>query len=80
MIGVKVREHDLPDVPGADADRAQLGAELLLGMYREVHRAPVERVPARVIPGFVDAPGFAGIDDDDPFVVLDGPGVDRQPL
>ena len=80
MVGVEVREHHLPDIAGVDAASAQLRAELLFGMHGEACGASVERVPARVISALVDPRGFPRVHDDDPLVVLDGPGVDRQPV
>ncbi len=79
MVGVEVSEHDLPDITGGDAEGAQLGAELLVGMHGEPYGALVERMPARVIPAFMNTRGFTRIDDDDSLVVLDGPGIHRQP-
>jgi hypothetical protein len=79
MIGVEVRQHDVPDVARVDAEAAELGPSSSSG-WTESRRASVERMPARVIAALVHASGFAGIDDDDALLVLDGPGIDRQPL
>src|SRR5262249_2676258 len=42
--------------------------------------ASIERMPAWVVGALVNARGLTRVDDDEPFVVFDNPGVDRQPL
>jgi hypothetical protein len=80
MVGVKMCDHNLPDITRADAEPTQLRPELFLGMYREADGAPVERMPARLIAALVNTGSLTSIDDDQSLLVLDDPRVDRQPL
>ena len=52
----------------------------ILLLNREAGAAPIKGVPLRVISHLVYAGGLSGVDEDDPFLVLDDPRVDGQPL
>src|SRR5262245_20011191 len=79
MVGMEMSQDNVPDITRADSKRAELWTEFFLGMHGEVHRAAVERMPARMVTTLVHTRGLAGVHDDDPLVVLDDPGEDRQP-
>src|SRR5215470_11737724 len=48
-------------------------------MYRETASTAIERMPRRVIAAFVHACRFVRIDQDQTFLVLNQPNVNRQP-
>src|SRR6516165_9465295 len=76
VIAMNVRQDHLANISFADAECAKLRANLLFGFDLE----PDAKLKIRMPNGKrFQMRRLAGIDDNDPFPMLDGPGVSRQP-
>ena len=80
VIGVQMGEHDLADVARPHAHLLQLGADLVVWRHPELRRAAIKRMPARMIAPLMHPRRFTGIDENQSFVVLDEPRMDRGPV
>jgi hypothetical protein len=80
VVGVEVGEDDVAHVGGAEAERLDLRADLLVGGDLLANGEAVVHVPAREPAGLERPCGLAGVDDDEAVGVLDQPGEDRQRL
>ena len=79
MIGVQVGEDHGPDVGRLDAERAQLGCDLVFGGQLEAGKAE-ERVPPREPARFRRTGGLAGVEEDETLWMLDHERVDGNGL
>jgi hypothetical protein len=73
-------QYDLAHISGGDPQGHELGTNLFIGVDGEAGRAPIKRMPGGMVSVLMDTRGFAGINQYDSFFMLNGPGVDRQPL
>src|ERR1700733_7732818 len=80
MIGMEMRQHNLAHISGSESEIPELRADLFVRIDRKTDRAPVERMPGRMVSVLMDTRGFPGIDHDDSLIMLDGPGINRQPF
>ena len=56
------------------------GADLVVWRHPKLRRASIKRMPARMIAPLMHPRRFAGIDENQSFVVLDQPRMDRDPV
>src|SRR5829696_5997424 len=80
VVGVQVGQHHPAHLAGIQPAIFELWTDLLLWLDSFLYAAPVVRVPAGEVARVGDAGRLPGIDDDEPFRVLDDPGVNRQPI
>ena len=77
VVDVQVGQHDRAHVIRPDAERAKLGADLLLAFDIEAHAGAEIRVPLRQR---LEPDIGARIDQDDAVAMLDRVDIDRQPI
>src|SRR5580698_2320886 len=80
VIGMEMRQHNLAYVSGCDSESPKLRTNLFFRMDRKADRTPVERMPGGMVSVLMNPRGLPRIDHDHSLIMLDDPGVDRQPL
>src|SRR2546426_6157366 len=79
VVRVQVGQHDPPHARRLDAERRELGCDLVVAIELEP-REPEERLPARKVSGLRSTGLLAGIEETDATVVLDRERVHRKRL
>jgi hypothetical protein len=80
VVGVQVGDDDAAHVTRREAEALELRPDLLLGPHPFADPEPEVGMPAWEVAALGGAGGLARVDEDEPFVVLDEPGMDGQRL
>src|ERR1700761_7985913 len=80
MVGMEMRQYNLAHISTTYSQTSKLWTNFLLRMYGKANCAPEERVPRWEISLLVDERGFSCIYDNQSLIMLDDPGVDREPV